>query len=307
MKTFIWLLRREFWEARAIWIAPAICALIVIGGTLIAAFGAGNVQVNGIEFEQFKSGMDAQKLSGIVSLALGVLAMPFFVTVLFTQFFYTTDALYSERRDRSILFWKSLPISDTSAVLSKLAIAGLVMPAVGALAAVISEVAVFIIASAKLSVLPGLAVHLWEPGVWATWLMVLAYLLLANMLWYLPLLGWLLLVSAWAPRAPFMYAILPPLAIALAEYVVFRTHWVMSVVAERIGNMGFLAHAMGSHAGAGFGVVIDAKTVTMPSSIASLMQPMAYLTSPAVWLGVCFAIGTVAAAIWVRRYRDSTI
>jgi len=307
MKKFIWLLRRELWEARVVWIAPAICALIVVGGALIVAFGGGNLRIDGADLAQYQSGMDPQQLDGLASLALAAMALPFFVTVLFTQFFYATDALCSERRDRSILFWKSLPVSDAATVLSKLAIAAIALPVVAALAALASELAVFIIASARLSAVPGLVAHLWQPVVWGTWLVVLAYLLVASILWYLPLIAWLLLVSAWAPRSPFMYSVLPPLALALGEYIVFRSHWVMSVVGERIGNTGFLARAMGGydHRG-GFGVVVDNQNVTLPHAVSLPLQPLQFLGSPAVWLGVLFAAAAVAGAIWMRRYRDST-
>src|SRR5206468_10746510 len=49
-------------------------------------------------------------------------------TALIVGIFYCLDALYGERRDRSILFWKSLPVSDVMAVLSKLAIPIVILP-----------------------------------------------------------------------------------------------------------------------------------------------------------------------------------
>jgi ABC-2 type transport system permease protein len=309
MNSFVWLVRRELWESRTVWVAPAICAAIMIGGLFLASLGHNSMSVDGdgVELSEFSAQMSPAKIEAILSIALGVIAVPFFITILFTQFFYTLDALYAERRDRSILFWKSLPVSDTEVVLAKLCVAGVVIPLVAAAAAIVTQIVVVAIASVKLSSLTMLAGHFWNPATWGGSLIVIVYVLIASMLWYLPLLGWLLLVSAWAPRSPFMWAAMPPLAVGLAEYVVFRSHHVLQLVGERVGNTGLIARAFSDQKnGYGFGIVIHKDSMRLPRALTELMQPAEFFSSPAVWLGVAVGAALIAGAIWMRRYRDAS-
>jgi ABC-2 type transport system permease protein len=308
MNRFLWLVRRELWEARAVWVAPAICAAILIGGTLVAAFGMGSMSIEGLdadELAKLHEKMTPENLERIAGLALGGIAFPFFILVLFTQFFYAIDSLYGERRDRAILFWKSLPVSDTETVLSKLFVAVVVMPGVAAGAALVTQLVLFAIAGAKLAPLGLLQGHLWAPSLWGSTLLVMAYGLLTSMLWYLPLIGWALLVSAWAPRSPLTYATLPPLAIGLAEYIVFHSHHALAIIGERVGNLGLLGHAFDHRSnGGGFGLVVTADRVEIPRALVDAMRPAQFFGSAEVWLGVLLAAVFVVAAIGVRRRRD---
>jgi ABC-2 type transport system permease protein len=308
MNKFLWLVRRELWEARSVWAAPAICAAIVIGGALVASFVTGTVTLEGLDPEslaKLNSKLTPEHLDGIASMALGSIAALFFIVVLFTQFFYAIDSLYGERRERAILFWKSLPISDTETVLSKLFVAGVIMPLAGTAAAFATQLVLFSILSAKLAPLELLHGHLWSVSLWGGSLLVMVYVLVASMLWYLPMLGWCLLVSAWAPRSPIMYATLPPLGVALAEYITFHTHYALYVMLERFGNLGLLAHAFGGRSSArGFGFVIDQDHMEIPRSLVATMRPGYFFSSADVWIGVVAGAALVAAAIWVRRRRD---
>ena len=310
MNKFLWLVRRELWEARTVWVAPAICAGIMVGGALVAAFWTGTISIQGLDpqqMAQLHEKMTPEHVDGIASFALGAIYVPFFILVLFTQFFYAIDALYGERRDRSVLFWKSLPVSDTESVLSKLAVASLIMPLAAAAAALVTQLALFMIASAKLAPLEFLHGHLWTPSLWGGSLLVILYVVAGSVLWYLPLLGWCLLVSAWAPRSPLMYATLPPFAVALAEYIVFHTHYAWSAVLERVGNLGMLAHAFGGRSSArGFGITVDQEHMDIPRSLVETMRPAHFFGTPELWIGVVVGAAFVAAAIWIRRSRDET-
>jgi ABC-2 type transport system permease protein len=309
MKRLYWLVRRELWESRAIWFVPLACALIIAGGTLIASFGHGVLVVDGHAtgfVDRLNSALTPGKAQAVVSTTLGAIALPFFITILLTQFFYSLDALYGERRDRSVLFWKSLPVSDAETVLAKLLVAGLLIPVVAALAALATQLLVCGIASATLASAPVLVSQLWSPAVWAGSLLVMGYVLVAGILWYLPLVGWLLLVSASVPRAPFLWAFLPPLALSLAEYVAFRTSYLFGVVGERFGNTGLFAHAFRHVHGTGFAIVVEEGRLELPRALTELMRPAEFLGSASVWAGIVVGIGCVAAAIWMRRYRDAT-
>lgn len=299
-----WLLRRELWESRSIWMAPAICGAIIVLAALWAAFGTGNVTLEGLGPHEYAKlhELTPEKLDAVASYGVGLIAVPFFVMVLFTQFFYALDALYSERRDRSVLFWKSLPVSDTETVLSKLAIAGLVMPLAAAAAALATQLILVVIASAKFAGLGILQGHLWTASLWGGDLVVMAYVVLASALWYLPLLGWCLVVSAWAPRSPVMYATLAPLALGLAEFIAFRSHFVLRAIGSRVGNMELLARSFGGrHQGAGFGVDIDESHIEVPRRLIDAIDPSAVFTTPTMWVGVAVGVGLVAGAIYMRR------
>jgi len=307
MSTFKWLVRRELWEARTVWVAPAICAAIIAGGALIAAFGTGTVSFQGLDPEdlaKLHQKMTPEHLDGIASMALGAIAMPFLIMVMFTQFFYAIDSLYGERRERAILFWKSLPVSDAQTVLSKLLVAAVIMPLAAIAVAFVTQVVVFAIASAKLAPLELMHGHLWTPSLWGGSVVLMLYVTLAGVLWYLPVLAWCLLVSAWAPKSPVMYATLPPLGVVLLEYIVFRTHYVWSACIERLKLFGLLAHALGGRAVNN--VVIDDEHFEIPRSMAEAMRPVQFFSSPEVWLGVVVAAALIAAAIWVRRTRDES-
>ena len=316
MTSLYWLVRRELWESRAVWVAPLICALIIVGGALIASFGAGHVVINvdghdvgftmGGLVDSMNATLTPARAESIVSLTLGAIAVPFFITILFTQFFYALDALYGERRDRSILFWKSLPVSDAETVLAKLAVAGLLIPVAAMLAAFATQLLVCAIASARVASAPLLAAELWNPATWAGSLLVMSYVLVGGILWYLPLLGWLLLVSASVPRSPFLWAFLPPLALALAEYVVFHSSILIGVIGERFGNGGLFAHAFTGVHGSGFTISIEDETLAVPHALTELMRPAEFFGSASLWGGVAVGVALTAAAIWMRRYRDAT-
>ena len=312
MNRFLWLVRRELWESRAAWVVPASLAAIIIGGLLIGSLVHGALMVDfdhGPSLAEIEAKLTPARIEALASLARGVIAVLFLIAALFTQFFYTLDALYSERRDRSILFWKSLPVSDAATVLAKLSVAALAIPLAAAACALVTQLAVFAILSVKLAAIAPLAGHFWSPGGWAGSLLVLLYLLLAGTLWYLPLLGWLLLVSAWARRSPLMWAALAPCALALAEYIVLHTGRVWQVITARAGFSAFVSRAFDGLRGSRM-VIFDSGpqdvALSGASSLVDLMRPAQFFASPEVWVGVAAGIGLIAATIWMRRYSDAS-
>ena len=122
------------------------------------------------------------------------------------------------------------------------------------------------------------------------WLVLLYHFLTVHGLWYAPIYGWLLLVSAWARRAPFLWAVLPALAVAVAEKIAFNTwHFGTMVSTRMIGGGG------GSE-----------EFMTAYLSMDPLMHfsPAAFLMSPGLWIGLAVAAAFLAAAVRLRRYRD---
>jgi ABC-2 type transport system permease protein len=213
------------------------------------------------------------------------------LTTLAVGVFYSLDALYGERRDRSILFWKSLPVSDLTTVLSKAITPVVILPLVTFAITVMMQWIMLLVSSAVLLGNGLSAAPIWtHASMFEKWLVLLYHFLTVHGLWYAPIYGWLLLVSAWARRAPFLWAVLPPLAVAVAEKIAFNTwHFGTMVSARMIGGGG------GSE-----------EFMTAYLSMDPLMHfsPGAFLMSPGLWIGLAVAAAFLAAAVRLRRYRD---
>jgi ABC-2 type transport system permease protein len=200
--------------------------------------------------------------------------------------FYCLDALYGERRDRSILFWKSLPVSDRTTLLSKVTIPLVVLPLVTFAIVVVTQLVMMLWTSVLL------IGHGMSPA--STWTYVplfrnsfiLLYGLAAIALWHAPIYGWALLISGWARRATFLWAVLPFLAVAFFEKITFGTSHFASMLKDRL--MGFAPKAF----------AFQMHSVDCPQ-----LTPAAYLSSPGLWLGLIVTAMFIAVAIRLRRYR----
>jgi ABC-2 type transport system permease protein len=269
-----WSVMRELWESRSIYIAPLAVAALVLVGHLIATIGRAmsvtNLAQRGAILEEHYSFAE-----------FAIMGTTFVVAM-----FYCLDALHGERRDRSILFWKSLPVSDLTTVLSKAAIPLVVLPLLTFAITVLTQLIMALISSAVL-LGSGLSVAtLWaQLSLPQTWLGLLYHLVTVHSLWYAPIFGWVLLVSAWARRAPVLWAAVPLLAIALVEKIAFNTTHFASMLGNRMGG--------------------GAEAITMPGG--SPMDPMTHLTpghflaSPGLWIGLAMTAAFLAGAVRLRR------
>ncbi|MCS6947973.1 MAG: hypothetical protein NZM12_10195, partial [Steroidobacteraceae bacterium] len=131
MNAFATLIRREFWEHRSLWLAPAIAAAIIVALTLLSSvhsrgFGitidSGEIDSHAAAGARidFLAGITPQQQATIFGVTLILISIPILIAAGVAIFLYLADALYAERKDRSILFWKSLPVSDAATVWSKL-------------------------------------------------------------------------------------------------------------------------------------------------------------------------------------------
>ena len=297
MNRFIWLVRREIWEHKAIWVAPLIvlaCLLlaVVTGNVHLGPFGATDASTPFGALPQEKQ----TKLLLVVYLGL---AFVVYLVMGVIAFFYALDSLYADRRDRSVLFWKSLPLSDAETVLSKFTVAVVVIPVVALVGALLAQLIVAGGGSAMLAMSSANGATMWQHD--ATLGAVAAVFVgcATAMLWYAPLVAYLMLASAWAPKGPFLWAVLPPVALTVLEKVVLGTSHVGNFIADRIrGPLRLLDSGMQSGAE---GTTLHLSQLDLAGSL------KAFYTSPALWLGLVAAGLLLAAAIWVRRYRDDTI
>jgi ABC-2 type transport system permease protein len=274
---FYWSVRRELWENRSIYIAPLAVAGVMLLGYLTATLGRALTMPNPVD--------RLVVLEEPFSFAMGLIIGTAFIVGIF----YCLDALYGERRDRSVLFWKSLPVSDRTTVLSKATVGVVILPLL-AFAITVATQSVMLLVSTAVVRASGLDVAAFSKKValFQTSLMLLYHLVTVHILWYAPFYGWLLLVSAWARRAPFLWAVLPPLAIGVLEKIAFNTSHFAAMLHYRLTG-GAEAVPMSG------GFPIDPMTHLTPGR---------FLSSPGLWVGLIIAAAFLFAAVRLRRYRE---
>ncbi len=278
-RPFYWSVWRELWENHSIYIAPSIVAAIIVFGSLVGSFHLPGRRQNALL-------LDPARRQAAIEIPYDIAAVMLIFTAFIIGVFYCLDALHGERRDRSILFWKSLPVSDLTTVLSKVSVPLVVLPLVSFAIIVVTQFIMLLISTAAL--LPsGLAATTWTNFNLFQQSLVLLYGLITIALWHAPIYGWALLVSGWARRATFLWAVLPLLAIAFFEKITFGTSHFAAMLGNRL--MGFAPEAFDFQPH--HNVAVDALT------------PGRYLSSPSLWIGLIFAALFIAAAIRLRRYR----
>jgi ABC-2 type transport system permease protein len=281
-RPFLWSVRRELWENRSVYIAPLTVSLVCVFGFAIGMIGvAGRRRAAMLLTETARRKAIAEPYAAVAFMLI--------ITAFIIGAFYCLDALYGERRDRSILFWKSLPVSDTTTVLSKATIPFLVLPPIVWVLSVVCQLLMFAYSSMIL------LAHGLSPAV--TWKyfpvfqqsLLLLYGLIVIVLWHAPIYTWLLLISAWAKRAAFLWAVLPFFALGVLEQIAFQTHLVVFTIQYRL-----------------FGGIQEAFSDTAKGSIfsASQLTPWRFLSSGGLWIGLAFAATFLGIAIRMRRYRE---
>jgi ABC-2 type transport system permease protein len=304
MRRFLWLVRREVWEHKAIWVAPAI-----VIGCLVLLVLTGNVHLGPIGAFDASSplgNLPADVQVKLLMIVYAGLALVVFMVMGVVAFFYSLDALYADRRDRSVLFWKSLPLSDAETVLSKYATALVVIPLVAVAGAIAAQFVIAAGGSAKLAMAGMPAGFMWHPEAIMGGIGIAFLWCVTAILWYSPVVSYLMLASAWAPKGPFLWAVLPPVGLWILERVVVGSHYVGNFISGRLFG---LYRLLGSREGAAAAEVAknEAQSEAVKISNVDLLGSLReFYTSPELWLGVLAAGLLLAAAIWVRRYRDET-
>lgn len=250
MKSLILLIQREFWEHRATFsILPAVIVGAILCVMLLGLIYAPSISTDlGLRFDIqidgdrnsekfFFEGRDkgtwadiivrelqaieSDKRSNYLLIGLSSIATLFSIVVWLVALSFLLNCLFNDRRDRSVLFWKSMPVSDATTVLSKLATALLALPLAYFCGIAILQVSWLILLSLNTS---GTELSAWDTviapaQIFDHWLGYLV-LVLFNGLWALPLWGWLLAVSAYAKSTPLVWALGVPISLIIAEGLV---------------------------------------------------------------------------------------
>lgn len=323
MNTMGWLVKREYWEHRGgflwtpIWVSVVMIALTIVGIVTVEVFGS-RAEINGgipwDRIAQHLSSGDIVHAGAGLDAAFVALAAVLCVPLFFVLFFYLLGSLYDDRRDRSVLFWKSLPISDTSTVLSKVAAAVLLAP-----------ILTFIVATLAYLVLLVL-VCLWAavhginplPAIGASHPLGLFWRLMLTIpvdaLWALPTVGWLMFWSAYARSKPFLWAVLVPV------FALIANSWLGMIGAPSLSRSFLLDDVLYRLL---FGIVPGAWLQgdglrlrdhlrigsDEPGNLLSLFDPATVyglLATPSLLIGLVVGAALIAAAIMLRRSRIET-
>src|SRR5437763_5654259 len=263
-RPFYWAVRRELWENRSIYLAP-------LGVAAVFLFGFAISTIHLPAKMRSLSALDPAQQQAAITMPYNLIAGLMMATGLIVGVFYSLDALQGERRDRSILFWKSLPVSDVVTVLSKACIPIVILPLLAFAVTVATQWLMLVLSSLVLAGSRLSVAALWaQVSFFQTSLLLLYHLVTVHAIWHAPIYAWLLLVSAWARRAAFLWAALPVLAIMGLEKVVFHTSYFAEPLGNRLGG--------------------GAEAMTMPGTLP--MNPMThltpgnYLTSAGLWIGI---------------------
>jgi ABC-2 type transport system permease protein len=296
------LIRRELWEHKSLYVTPAVLALLAALGTVTgqASISAFDQAVDMAIIAGTNLG-EKERAAMIFALMTGVSGL-IFIGMWFLTIFYPLDALYAERKDRSILFWRSIPCTDFETVLSKLLTTVLLIPLITFAVILVTHIVVLIIWSIWLAIQGGSPGHLiWSAVSFGSSWAATAIFLFAAVLWASPLIGWFLFVSAYAKRGPFLMAFLPLVILPMLEKILIGTSALGEAFSARTLPYGLFRELDPR-------TLFDEDNMVFTESISplDLYDLSGFLTSVDLWLGIIVCGLFITAAIYVRRYRDES-
>jgi len=326
---FALLLRREFWEHKGgfFWapmVAGGIFLTLLLMGIAVGevarlraadhevSIDGTSVTIGSLDLGMLTSKVrpeDMKHLGDAIDMALFIVACVPLIVLAFVVFFYCLGALYDERKDRSVLFWKSLPVSDAETVLSKVASATVTAPLL-ALAAGIATMFGFLLVASVFGLAHGgnPMKLLWGPGSPLTVATQLVASLPVYAIWALPTVGWLLLCSAWSRSKPFLWAIMIPLfsAIFVSWFDIMQlfnldSSWYW----KNIFGRALFSTVPGSdlfYRSGDFVVADDG--MELFRQLLSVRVTYGALLRPETWIGAVAGAAMIFGAIRLRRWRD---
>jgi ABC-2 type transport system permease protein len=319
MNIMLMLVKREFWEHRSLWMAPLIWVGVLLflsgwamffqarhmdGGvmgahvTIEQSQDHGGADKPGIELRGESADEGRRAISSFSYLAISGLIAGFATIVVF---FYLLDCLFTERRDRSILFWKSLPVSDSQVVLSKLATALVAVPVGVLLLSAATQLVLLFAAWLRFHGTPvGEVMGEWDALAWLRSQAVTLVVMLGGLLWYAPLAAYFLLLSVWARRLVFLWAVVPLIAIPVLEGFFLHSSKFLHFLGQRLGGYLKLLNVNPEV----FKSPEGGEHIPHLKDVLDALHLGAMFTSLEMWIGVAVAAAMAFATIRIRRYRD---
>lgn len=287
------LLLREYWENKSFVRAPLIISAVLIFSMIVGMFTAQSMIFSlgddsgfhfDADFDVLSEASSYELTKGMQALQFGVFLSPLIIGMVFVLFFYALGSLYNDRRDRSILFWKSMPVSDLQTVMSKVFSALIVVPVLTAIVAVATQIVGLILMTLMIWFNGGSA---WDL-LWShTSFFNVSFNYFASLfmlaLVMAPILGWLWLVSAYAKRAAFLIALFFPLGLMLIEGMIFHSANLAKLIGEHLSKTEIIMEGVIMHG-----------------------HPFAVLSEGGFWGGLLISVAFISGAIYIRRFRDDS-
>ena len=290
-------IKREIWEYQKIFLwLPIFLATIIILTPILTYLFSNSPHLFDAEF--IGNLINIQKDEHIANFSLDfiiALFIPFLLVANLVQVHYFVACLYDERRDLSILFWRSLPVSDAMSVGVKLLVGALILPSVFLIVATLILFLFLVLAFIYCTVLSlGFDTSLW--GLWASaniitdvfslWLGLIPYIL-----WLLPLYAWLMLVSMFSSKAPLLWAILPVIfLLAVESFVVNYFHL----------NHGVIGHYLIDY----FSISQNVMAIYSDNNIPASSVVFTVLSEKVSVGGLAIAAAFIYATYWLRSNRS---
>lgn len=272
-----WSLRRELWEYRSIYVAPVAAA-----GIYLLAFS-----LLPRHLHPTVAGADPMKLHAAITLPYMFAAGLMMFTGMAVGAAYCLGTFHNEQRDRSILFWKSMPVSDATAVMTKAIIPILILPTITAVVGVTTQFLMLLMQGAVMS-RDGMGVGaLWAELAFSHVALIMFYhLIIVHGLWHAPFYGWILMVSSWAKRAALLWAVLPGLALFFLEKLVFGTSHFVAILYYHL--------SAGGDPGPSDGSMMD---------MLGHLELWQMMRQPGLWTGLAVTAIFLAGAVQLRKNR----
>lgn len=325
MNTFPTLLKREFWEHKGgmLWapvVVGGIMGLFAVGSMIFGATMAREnmVDVNGVRMSSLGDVVPPDKIAevgAVMSFSYLPALLPFLAILTFVVLFYSLGSLYDDRRDRSVLFWKSMPVSETSSVLAKLTSILLVAPTLSLALGVVFGFGLVMMSTVTASVLgANLFGAVFSTSSVYTMPLGILSMVPVYALWALPSVAWFMLVSAWAKRAPFLWAVGVPVLSGII------LSWAEAMFKAGLPHEWYWENVIGRL----FGSIVPGmffaygNTTALEQQVKQIDEsgPMAFelgqwvlaayqtLATPTVWMGLALGVAMIALAIRLRRWRE---
>jgi len=289
-------MRREFWEHRSLWMAPLVVTVVLL---ICALLTHGAFKIDTTDTLEW---LDPENKTLVFALAQWGLTVPFYLVMLLAVNFYLIDCLYAERKDRSILFWKSLPVSDGATVAAKLFVGCIVVPLGTFALALLTDLLFTAIWNARAWLGHSSELVAWDTVAFLKTQTLMFLGLVISILWYAPLCACLVLASVLVRRNVLLWVTIVPLLAVIAEKIIFRTSYISDLIDYRIGGIWKSLHVEGATFGSVTNVGL-AEIVSLPRFY-DRVHVLPAFTNIDLWLGLIVAAACAYAAAWIRRYRD---
>lgn len=323
MHSFVALLRRELWEHASLKGIPltllAFVLLANIAFVFLLAKSVGNLEildqgeVSSLgSYIGFFTQLEPAQQTAIINSTMITTGMIINSVLLIVMFFYLLDSLYGERKDRTILFWKSLPVTNKETVLSKLAIAVIIIPVIIFFTTAVANFITLGIQSLVFYQNQYAANLLWQHTDVSGLSLFSIFLLIQQTIWYFPVMGWLLFCSVWCRKPPIIVAVLIPAMLVFIDNSFLLDTGISEILLERL-PLGLMSMQLGNESSLmAYNYSLNEQqlpgfNMSAGISVPSINEILSFFLNIKVWMGLLIGFFFTGMAISLRRWRDDSL